>query len=96
LWIGHREKANETLIESPTALDPSTAGYASLPGGHPLGYHDAVLNLFKDFYNAVKDGKEPSSGIPRPTFSTGYEEMKILDALVESHKTRSWVRVKHS
>ena len=96
LWVGYREKANEILIESPTALDPSTAGYASLPGGHPLGYHDAVLNLFKDFYDAVKDGKGPSTGIPRPTFSTGYEEMKILDALVESHKTRSWVQVKHS
>jgi len=95
LWIGHREKANEIFIETPTLLDTTTAGYASLPGGHPLGYHDAVLNLFKDFYDAVKEGKEPATNIARPTFSTGYEEMKILDALVKSHKTRSWVQIKN-
>ena len=95
LWIGFREKPNETLIESPTALDPSTAGYATLPGGHPLGYHDAVLNLFKDFYDVVKGGKEPATHLARPTFATGYEEMKILQAIVESQKTRRWVQVKN-
>lgn len=95
LWIGYREKPNETLIESPTALDPSTAGYATLPGGHPLGYRDAVLNLFRDFYQALKDGKEPATNIARPTFTTGYEEMNILNALVESHKTRQWIQVKN-
>jgi hypothetical protein len=83
------------LIESPTALDPSTAGYATLPGGHPLGYRGAVLNLCKDFYQALKDGKEPATRIARPTFTTGYEEMNILNALVESHQTRQWAQVKN-
>lgn len=94
LWIGYREKPNETFIETPVLLDPTTVGYATLPGGHPLGYHDAVLNLFKDFYEAIKEGKEPPTKIARPTFATGYEEMKILDALVKSHNTRSWVQIK--
>ncbi len=94
LWIGHRDKPNEILTESPPLLDPTTTGYATLPGGHPLGYHDAELNLFKDFYDVVKEGKEPPTKIARPTFATGYEEMKILDALVKSHKTRSWVQIK--
>jgi predicted dehydrogenase len=95
LWIGYREKPNEIFIETPVLLDATTAGYATLPGGHPLGYHDAELNLFKDFYDAVKEGKEPPTKIARPTFFTGFEEMKILDALVESHKTRSWVQIKN-
>jgi predicted dehydrogenase len=94
LWIGHRDRPNETLIESPALQDPSTAPYASLPSGHPLGYHDAVLNLFRDFYDVVKaGGKEKEGGLPRPTFRTGCDEMKILKAVVESNKTRSWKKV---
>lgn len=91
LWIGHREKANEILIESPSLMDASTARYASLPGGHPLGYHDAELNLFRDFYNVV-NGKTAAS-LVRPTFQTGYEEMRILDAVVRSNRTRRWQKV---
>lgn len=93
LWIGYREKANEILIENPTLQDPSTAGYASLPAGHPLGYHDAVLNLFKDYYEAVEKGRQGRE--LRPTFQTGFEEMKILEAILASHKKRSWVEVKN-
>lgn len=92
LWIGHREKANEILIENPTLQDPSTASYASLPAGHPLGYHDAVTNLFKDYYEAVDRGGKGRE--LRPTFQTGFEEMKILEAILASHKKRSWVEVK--
>ena len=92
MWIGHREKANEILIENPTLQDPSTAAYASLPAGHPLGYHDAVMNLFKDYYEAVDKGGKGRE--LRPTFQTGFEEMKILEAILASHKKRSWVEVK--
>ncbi|MBN2553902.1 MAG: hypothetical protein JXB06_14080, partial [Spirochaetales bacterium] len=91
LWIGHREKANEILIENPTLQDPSTARYATLPAGHPLGYHDAVLNLFRDYYQAVENGGKASE--PRPTFETGLEEMKILEAIMASHRKRGWVEV---
>jgi predicted dehydrogenase len=93
LWIGHRDKANEVLIENPTLQDPATAAYASLPAGHPLGYHDAVLNLFRDYYEAVDKGGKGRE--LRPTFRTGFEEMKILEAILASHKKRSWVEVRN-
>ena len=91
LWVGYREKPNEMLIENPVLQDESTAKYASLPAGHPTGYHDAVLNLFQDYYDAVK-GSE-TSPVARPTFETGYEEMKIIDAIVESNSKRQWVSI---
>jgi predicted dehydrogenase len=94
MWIGHRDKANETLIESNVLQDPATAVYSSLPTGHPMGYHDAVLNLMRDFYDVVKaGGKEPQRALPRPTFRTGYDEMRILKAVVESNRKRGWVKV---
>jgi predicted dehydrogenase len=94
LWIGWRDKPNETLIESPVLQGPASGAYVSLPSGHPMGYHDAVLNLFKDFYDAVKaGGREPARVLPRPTFRTGWEEMRILKAVVESNRTRGWAKV---
>lgn len=93
LWIGNRSAANETLIESPSLVGTVVARYASLPGGHPLGYHDAVLNLFRDFYDAIKAGGKESTPFPRPDFRTGCDEMELLEAIVRSKNTRSWAKV---
>ncbi len=90
LWIGHREKPNEILMEDPVLQDPSTIKYATLPAGHPLGYRDAVLNLFRDYYSAV-EGTE--TDMERPAFLTGYDEMKILNAILESFRKSKWVEV---
>jgi predicted dehydrogenase len=90
LWIGHRDKANEVLIENATLQDQSTARYATLPAGHPQGYYEAMMHMFKDFYEAL-----PGQGTPlRATFETGREEMKILEAILASHRQRRWVEVK--
>jgi len=105
LWIGYRDKPNEILIENSTLQDPSSARYANLPAGHPLGYHDAVYNLFLDYYEAIEAGREGNAGaknagasdkveLPRPTFETGLEEMKIMAAILESHQRRTWAAVK--
>lgn len=91
MWIGHRAKPNEVLIENPVLQDASTARFASLPAGHPTGYHDAVVNLFQDYYDAV-NGRE-NSPVERPTFKTGYEEMKIIDAIIESNRKKAWVSI---
>jgi predicted dehydrogenase len=92
LWIGYRQKPNEILIENPVLQDKTTSQYATLPAGHPLGYYDAVLNLFQDFYNVIKSNEE-TSPISRPTFKTGCDEMKILEAMVRSNRTRQWAEV---
>lgn len=91
LWIGYRDRPNEELIENPSLQDPKSARYATLPAGHPLGYHDAVLNLFRDFYEAVEKGGQSPSDLP--DFHTGLDEMKILEAVVASSESHSWVEV---
>ncbi|MBE0711375.1 MAG: Gfo/Idh/MocA family oxidoreductase, partial [Candidatus Aminicenantes bacterium] len=61
LWIGHREKANEVFYESSLQQVEGTRKYAALPTGHPMGYHDAVCNLFRDYYEAVAAKREGKS-----------------------------------
>ncbi len=93
LWIGNRFKPNEEILENSQIMYPEAAQYAVLPAGHPLGYYDAVLNLFKDFYQAVDAGGGDGETISRPTFKTGYDEMRILDAVVASNARRRWEQV---
>jgi predicted dehydrogenase len=94
LWIGHREKANEVFYESSQQQCEDTRKYATLPTGHPMGYHDAVLNLFRDYYAAVaakRAGKPCAAGFP--DFRTGHEMMCVIDAAVRSDKSGAWVKV---
>jgi predicted dehydrogenase len=94
LWIGHREKANEIFYESSALQTEETRKYATLPTGHPLGYHDAVFNLFRDYYEAAaakREGK-PYKGT-FPDFRTGHEMMCIIDAAVESDRSGKWIKV---
>ena len=94
LWIGHREKANEVFYESPQQQTGETGKYATLPTGHPMGYHDAVLNLFRDFYEAVaakRAGKPFKADFP--DFRTGHEMMCVIDAAVRSDRSGAWAKV---
>jgi predicted dehydrogenase len=94
LWIGHRDSTNEILIENPLQQMESTKHYALLPAGHPLGYHDAVYNLFNDFYRAISS-KEKNCAVDYqwPDFTDGYREMKIVEAVLQSHAEKRWVKV---
>ncbi len=94
LWIGHREKANEVFYESSLQQAEGTRKYAALPTGHPMGYHDAVFNLFRDYYEAVaakREGKPFTATFP--DFRIGHEMMCVIGAAVESNKSGRWAKV---
>jgi predicted dehydrogenase len=94
LWIGHRERANEIFYESSILQAEETRKYASLPTGHPMGYHDAVFNLFRDYYNALSAKREAKPyKVSFPDFRTGHEMMCVIDAAVESDRSGRWVDV---
>jgi predicted dehydrogenase len=94
LWIGHREKANEVFYESSLLQAEGTRKYATLPTGHPMGYHDAVFNLFRDYYEALRTKREGKAfRAAFPDFRTGHEMMCVVDAAVESDRAGRWVKV---
>jgi predicted dehydrogenase len=92
LWIGRRDRASEVLPKDPALQSPESRGYAAYPGGHPEGYPDTFVQLFKDFYAYIAAGDYRA---PRtfPTFETGHEELLLCEAIAESAQKRSWVSV---
>jgi predicted dehydrogenase len=94
LWVGHRDRANEQLMKDPSLLDPGARGYAHYPGGHPEGYPEGPRNLFGNLYRYIAAGKVPGRDpADFPTFEDGDVEVRIVEAVLESHARQTWVPV---
>ena len=94
LWIGYRDKANETLIKDPSLLDPNARTYAAYPGGHPEGYPDGPKNLFRNFYRYIAAGKKPGQDpADFPTFEDGHWEVEIVEAILRSNEQQAWTSI---
>jgi len=87
LWSGHRDSGNQIYIKDPSLLKPAARTYADLPGGHSEGYDDTFKQVFRRFYAAIRESGAPAY----PQFTDGVRQLVILDAELESHRTRRWV-----
>jgi len=89
LWMGHRDTGNSIFVKDPSLLNSGARSYADLPGGHSEGYDDTFKQVFRRFYKSIG-----APGAPEyPQFVDGLRQMKILDAVLESHRRRGWVEV---
>ena len=92
LWIGRRDRACELLPKDPRLQSPESRGYAAYPGGHPEGYPDTFVGLFKDFYGYIAAGNlRAARGFP--TFETGHEGLVLCEAIAESAQKKTWVTI---
>ncbi len=90
LWWGQRHAANQLQWESPVQQNQLSAGFAQLPSGHPMGYHDAMHNLFRCYYDAIV-GRTPIGLYP--SFEEGLRQVAIVEAAVASAAQGAWVNV---
>jgi predicted dehydrogenase len=91
LWIGERNEANRIVIKDPALLEEKARPFADLPGGHSEGYDDTFKQIFRRFYARVADR---AAAIDYPTFEDGLRQLKVLDTVLESSRTRAWAEVK--
>jgi predicted dehydrogenase len=92
LWLGHRERPNETLLRNPALMRPGSAGRTSLPVAHAEGFADTFRELYRDVYADVARGG-PSDDSLYPTFRDGHVENVLGDAIARSDRERRWVEV---
>jgi predicted dehydrogenase len=94
LWLGHRGRANETLLADPALFSNEAKGSIHHPGGHNEGWPDALKNMMKNFYTFIHEGKDPLKDQTNfATFADGHLSMCITDAILESHTNQKWVKV---
>jgi predicted dehydrogenase len=92
LWLGHRDRANETLTRDPALMHENVRRFANYPGGHNEGFPDTFKQLFRAVYEYIEAGdfKAPR---PFPTFADGHREAVLCEAILKSHQERRWVDV---
>lgn len=68
--------------------------HANYPGGHPEGYPDGLKNFMSSFYGFIAEGGNPRKEDPGfPTFEAGHAEIALVEAVLESHRKKTWVEV---
>jgi predicted dehydrogenase len=90
LWAGHRDAGNQIFVKDPSLLKPAARSYADLPGGHSEGYDDTFKQVFRRFYASIA---APDGTPEYPQFVDGLRQLTILNAALQSHRTRGWLDV---
>lgn len=94
LWIGRRDGHNMYSLRSPNIMDPSSRIFTSLGKGCPEGWNDAFKNGIMSFYRFVAEGKRLGvDPTPFTTFEEAHYIVKLVEAIIESAKNRSWVTI---
>ncbi len=93
LWLGRRTGPNEILLRDPSLLSATARAAVGVPGGHAEGYADTFKQHFRAFYGYVARG---DFGAPPPfaTFRDGHREVALCEAVLESHRRRTWVEAR--
>lgn len=96
MWIGERGKVNGEFIKNPAIMAPDAAKYTGAPSGLGEGYLDTFKSIFSDVYEWIREGEKMNEEeVNFPTFLTGHEELSIIDAVLKSHETGTWVDVEY-
>jgi predicted dehydrogenase len=94
MWVGYRDRDNCLALRNPGMLDKSVLPFTHLAKGHPEGWNDAETATIFAFYDFIRSGKKIGRDQTAfATFEDGAYEVKLVEAIVESSKSRGWVRV---
>jgi predicted dehydrogenase len=92
IWIGRRDGNNEIMMRDPSLVYPETIPLIDYPGGHNEGFPDTFKQMFKEVYSYISG--EQSAGACFPTFKDGLREIILCEAIMESNKNRTWIKLK--
>ncbi|ROU02590.1 Gfo/Idh/MocA family protein [Histidinibacterium lentulum] len=92
LFIGHRDAPNQILQRDFGLMNATGTAAASLPPGHVEGFADTFFALFRQVYGDVLAGGR-QAGSTWATFEDGHFEMLFCEAVLESAKSSSWVKI---
>ncbi|BDZ52015.1 dehydrogenase [Frondihabitans sucicola] len=88
VWLGH-DRGSTILNRGEGDVSSDQARLNLVPAGHPMGYRDAFSAFLADTYAAVR-GEAPDG---LPTFADGLRAARIIDAVLESASSSSWVDI---
>jgi len=92
LWIGRRDRPNESLLRDPALVSETPRRFINYPGGHNEGFPDAFKQCFRAFYEWIAAGDATATPL-FPTFADGHHEVVLCEAVLKSHREQTWVNL---
>jgi hypothetical protein len=78
-------------VRATPAFGDGATGFVDYPPGHVEGFPDTFKMNFRAIYSAIAGNQ----GVP-PLFASvedGHQEVAVCEAIIQSHKAKSWTRV---
>ncbi len=91
LVVGRRDEPSQILQRGTAGFSEDVAGFTDYPGGHPEGFPDSHKMNYRAIYEHIAGGRKPP--VLFATAADGHEEVRLCEAVLRSHRSRSWVRV---
>ena len=88
--VGRRDEPNQILQRNTPGFDQDVAGYTDYPGGHPEGFSDAHKMHYRAVYEHIASGGKTPALFA--SAEDGHHEVKLCEAMLQSHETQQWVK----
>jgi len=93
LIVGDREHGETKQYAAAGNMTGDGNYYATLPGGHPVGWADALRSNIRLFYDSIHNNMYQEALQEYATFEDAAYIMKIVDACLRSNRLNEWVEV---
>lgn len=91
LYVGNRERGNETIYMDQEFCGEQAASFISLPAGHAFGWKDALGNAMKDYYGSIVENTYHDGKHLYATFEDGWRGNCFVEACLKSAKEDHWI-----
>lgn len=89
LWIGHRDQPNELLVADARHMRPAVQRFVEKAGAYREGFDETFRLLIREVYAHM--AASTSAPVPYPTFTDGYRQLVVHEAIRTSVSERRWV-----
>lgn len=90
--VGRRDAPNQILQRATPGFSEDVAGFTDYPGGHPEGFSDAHKMHYRAVYEHIASGRKTPAWFA--SAADGHHEVRLCEAVLESHASQGWVSVK--
>lgn len=91
LLLGRRDEPSQILQRGTAGFSADVAGFTDYPGGHPEGFSDSHKMQYRAVYEHIASGR--TTPVLFATAEDGHHEVQLCEAVLRSHRSRSWVKV---
>ena len=91
IQVGHRDEPNQTMNRGTPGFQEDVANFTDYPPGHAEGFSDGHKMHYRAIYEHIASGKKTPALFA--TAEDGHHEVKLCEAILQSSKAKSWVKV---